>query len=314
MNLKLLKKSLYCSFLFWGGTLIAQQDSQYTQYMYNPIIINPAYAGSRGVMSIFGLYRAQWVGLDGAPKTGAASIHTPISDTNVGIGLSFVNDRIGPSDETNIAVDISYTVPVSERYKLAFGVKAIANLLNVDYTKLNIYNPSDPRFQSNVDNKFSPNIGTGAYLYSDNTYIGLSAPALLQTKHFDETADYNTSSSFVAKEQIHYYLMGGHVFDLAYNLKFKPSALVKMTQGAPLQVDLSANFLFSEKFTAGVAYRWDAAVSALVGFQVTDGLFIGYAYDAETTRLANYNSGSHEVFLRFELFKSYDKIISPRFF
>ena len=87
-----------------------------------------------------------------------------------------------------------------------------------------------------------------------------------------------------------------------------------MTQGAPLQVDLSANFLFSEKFTAGVAYRWDAAVSALVGFQVTDGLFIGYAYDAETTRLANYNSGSHEVFLRFELFKSYDKIISPRFF
>lgn len=221
---------------------------------------------------------------------------------------------LGPSNETNLAVDMSYTIDVSYRYKLAFGVKASANLLNVDYTKLNIYDPSDPRFQDNIDNKFSPNIGTGVYLYSDNTYVGLSAPALLQTKHFDGSSNYSGSSSFVAKEQIHYYLMAGHVFDLDYNLKFKPSALVKMTQGAPLQVDLSANFLFNEKFTAGVAYRWSAALSALVGFQVSDGLFIGYAYDAETTKLANYNSGSHEIFLRFELFKSFDKIVSPRFF
>ncbi|KFF11427.1 PorP/SprF family type IX secretion system membrane protein [Flavobacterium hydatis] len=312
--MKTLNIKLLILILFTCNYISAQQDSQYTQYMYNPSIVNPAYAGSRDVMSIFGLYRAQWVGLEGAPKTGTLSLHTPIENSKVGLGFSLVNDRIGPSDETNFAADISYTIDVSYRYKLAFGVKANANLVNIDYTKLDIFDPSDSRFQENVINKFSPNVGAGVYLYSDNTYVGLSAPALLQTKHFDGSVNYDGSSTFFAREQVHYYLMAGHVFDLDYNLKFKPSALVKMTEGAPLQVDLSANFLFNEKFTAGVAYRWSAALSALVGFQVSDGLFIGYAYDAETTKLANYNSGSHEVFLRFELFKKFDKITCPRFF
>ncbi|OXB08391.1 hypothetical protein B0A81_08720 [Flavobacterium plurextorum] len=306
MNIK--KIGLLIIIVLTSNYMSAQQDAQYTQYMYNPTVINPAYAGSRDVMSIFGLYRTQWVGLEGAPKTGTLSMHTPIENSRVGLGLSLVNDRIGPSDDTTLAADISYTIDVSYQYKLAFGVKGSANLINVDYTKLDIYDPSDPRYQQNIDNKFSPNVGAGVYLYSDNTYVGLSAPALLETSH------YNGMSTYVAKEKIHYYFMAGHVFDLDYNLKFKPSALVKMTEGAPLQVDLSANFLFNEKFTAGVAYRWSAALSALVGFQVSDGLFIGYAYDAETTKLANYNSGSHEIFLRFELFKKFDKIVSPRFF
>lgn len=306
MNIK--KLGLLIIMVLTSNYMSAQQDAQYTQYMYNPTVINPAYAGSRDVMSIFGLYRTQWVGLEGAPKTGTLSMHTPIENSRVGLGLSLVNDRIGPSDDTTLAADISYTIDVSYQYKLAFGVKGSANLINVDYTKLDIYDPSDPRYQQNIDNKFSPNVGAGVYLYSDNTYVGLSAPALLETSH------YNGMSTYVAKEKIHYYFMAGHVFDLDYNLKFKPSALVKMTEGAPLQVDLSANFLFNEKFTAGVAYRWSAALSALVGFQVSDGLFIGYAYDAETTKLANYNSGSHEIFLRFELFKKFDKIVSPRFF
>lgn len=306
MNIK--KLGLLIIIVLTSNYMSAQQDAQYTQYMYNPTVINPAYAGSRDVMSIFGLYRTQWVGLEGAPKTGTLSMHTPIENSRVGLGLSLVNDRIGPSDDTTLAADISYTIDVSYQYKLAFGVKGSANLINVDYTKLDIYDPSDPRYQQNIDNKFSPNVGAGVYLYSDNTYVGLSAPALLETSH------YNGMSTYVAKEKIHYYFMAGHVFDLDYNLKFKPSALVKMTEGAPLQVDLSANFLFNEKFTAGVAYRWSAALSALVGFQVSDGLFIGYAYDAETTKLANYNSGSHEIFLRFELFKKFDKIVSPRFF
>ncbi|MDA6071052.1 type IX secretion system membrane protein PorP/SprF [Flavobacterium sp. AC] len=312
MNIKNIR--LLIIIVLTSNYMSAQQDAQYTQYMYNPTVVNPAYAGSRDVMSIFGLYRTQWVGLEGAPKTGTLSMHTPIENSRLGLGFSLVNDRIGPSDETNLSLDISYTIDVSYQYKLAFGVKGSANLINVDYTKLDIYDPSDARFQQNIDNKFSPNVGAGIYLYSDNTYIGLSAPALLQTKHFDGSVNYNDSATFFAGEQVHYYLMAGHVFDLDYNLKFKPSALVKMTEGAPLQVDLSANFLFNEKFTAGVAYRWSAALSALVGFQVSDGLFIGYAYDAETTKLANYNSGSHEIFLRFEMFKKYNKIVSPRFF
>lgn len=290
----------------------AQQDSQYTQYMYNTTVVNPAYAGSREAMSIFGLHRTQWVGLDGAPVTNNFSIHTPINGSNVGLGLSVVNDRIGPSDQNNVAVDFSYTINTSERYKLSFGLKASANLLNVDFTKLNIYNPGDPRYQDNIDNKFSPNIGAGIYLHSDNTYFGLSAPYLLETNHFDESV--NNVTSFVAREKTHYYFIAGHVFDLNSNVQFKPSVLTKIVQGAPLQVDLSGNFLINEKFTAGLAYRWDASFSGLVGFQVSESWFIGYAYDMDATRLVTYNSGSHEIFLRFELFKKNDRIISPRFF
>lgn len=290
-----------------------QQDAQFTQYMYNTINVNPAYAGSRETMSIFGLHRTQWVGLDGAPVTNAASINTPINGSNLGIGVSVVNDRIGPSDENNIAVDISYTIHTSDRYKLSFGLKGTANLLNIDFTKLNQYDKNDYVFETNIDNKFSPNIGAGVYLHSDNTYIGLSAPQLLETKHFDRYAG-SGSNSHVAKENINLYLIAGHVFDLSYNVKFKPALLTKYVQGAPLQVDVSGNFLINEKFTAGIAYRWSAALSAMVGFQVTNSWFIGYGYDLDTTRLGNYNSGSHEIFLRYELFNKYDKMISPRFF
>ena len=301
-------------FIIGLESMYSQQDSQFTQYMYNTVNINPAYAGSRGVMSIFGLYRNQWVGLDGAPVTSTASLNTPIGNSNVGLGLSFINDRIGPSDETSISADVSYSIPTSESWKLSFGLKATANLLNVDFTKLNIYNPADPRFQNNVDNKFSPNIGAGIYFHSNKSYIGLSVPNFLETKHFDESASINNSASFVAKERMHYYAIAGHVFDLSPSIQFKPAALAKVVQGAPLQLDLSGNFLFNEKFTVGAAYRWSAAMSAMVGFQASENWFIGYAYDMETTKLADYNSGSHEIFLRYELFNNYDRVVSPRFF
>lgn len=301
-------------FLLGFEMMYSQQDSQFTQYMYNTININPAYAGSRGVMSIFGLYRNQWVGLDGAPTTMTGSLNTPIGNSNIGLGLSVISDKIGPSDETSISADVSYSIPTSDTWKLSFGLKATANLLNVDFTKLSIYDTSDPRFQNNVDNKFSPNIGAGIYLHSNKTYFGLSVPNFLETKHFDESASINNSASFVAKERMHYYAIAGHVFDLSPSIQFKPAVLAKVVQGAPLQLDVSGNFLFNEKFTIGAAYRWSAAMSAMVGFQATENWFIGYAYDMETTKLADYNSGSHEIFLRYELFNNYDRVVSPRFF
>jgi type IX secretion system PorP/SprF family membrane protein len=285
----------------------AQQDAQYTQYMYNTININPAYAGTRGVLSVFGLHRTQWVGLDGAPVTNAVSINTPINGTNLGMGLSFVNDRIGPTDENAISADISYTVKTSETFKLSFGVKATANLFNLDVNKLNPADQGDPRFQD-FNNNFTPNIGAGAYLHSDEMYLGLSVP------NFFETHRYDDNSVSINQERMNFYLIGGYVFDLSPSIKFKPAFLVKAVEGAPLQTDLSGNFLFNDKFTLGVAWRWDAAVSAMAGFQATEGLFIGYGYDLETTKLSNYNSGSHEVFLRFELFNKFNKVTSPRFF
>lgn len=290
-------------------TVFSQQDAQYTNYMYNTMAINPAYAGTRDVLSIFGLHRTQWVGLDGAPVTNNFSLHTPLKNSNMGLGLSFVNDRIGPSDENTISVDFAYRIPMSENSTLSLGLKATANLLNVDYTKLNIYDPTDVQFQNNVDNRFSPNFGAGAYWYSDKYYLGLSVPNFLETKHYDD----NNSSS-LARERMHYYFMGGYVFDIGGDFKFKPAFLSKFVSGAPLQVDLTANFMYNEKFILGAAYRWDAAVSLLAGFQITNKLLIGYSYDMETTKLANYNSGSHEIFLRFELFNKMEKVYSPRFF
>jgi type IX secretion system PorP/SprF family membrane protein len=311
---KIMKTKIFLFMLIFSNIdIYSQQDSQFTQYMYNTININPAYAGSRGVMSVFGLYRNQWVGLDGAPVTMTGSFNTPITNSNIGFGLSVIKDEIGPSDETSISADISYSIPTSERFKLSFGVKATVNLLNIDFTKLNIYIPTDPLFQNSVDNRFSPNVGAGLYFHSDKTYLGLSVPNILETKHFDQSNTSN-SASFIATERMHYYFIAGHVFDLSPSLQFKPAVLTKMVQGAPLQVDVSGNFLINEKLTLGVAYRWDAAVSAMAGFQVNDSWFIGYGYDLETTKLGNYNSGSHDIFLRYELFQNYDRVISPRFF
>ncbi|MBE16302.1 MAG: hypothetical protein CL867_08620 [Cytophagaceae bacterium] len=293
----------------------AQQDPQYTQYMYNTVAINPAYAGNRGVTSIVGLHRSQWVGLEGAPRTQSLSIHSPIGEGKVGLGLSIVNDGLGPADETYIGVDFSYTVNTSDEGKLSFGLKGGGHILNVDFTKLNLLNPNDPRFSQNIDNKFSPIIGAGVYYHTNNFYAGLSVPNLLQTDHFNEGNNSN-SSSFIAEERIHYYGILGYTFDVSEDLKFKPSTLVKMVAGAPLQVDLTANALLYEKFHLGVAYRWSAALSALVGFQASDSMLIGLAYDRESTDLGDqvYNDGSFEVFLRFELFNQYDRMLTPRFF
>ena len=285
----------------------AQQDAQYTQYMYNTININPAYAGSRGVMSVFGLHRTQWVGLDGAPTTNTFSFNTPINNSNLGVGFSLVNDRIGPTSDNTISADISYTIPMNEVYKLSFGVKASGNIFNLDTDKLDPAQANDPNLQ-NFNNEFSPNFGAGVYLHSDKLYLGLSVPNFLQD------SKYNDNEVAVFQERMNFYFIGGYVFDVSPSIKFKPAVLTKMVTGAPLQVDASANFLFFDKFMLGSAYRWDAAVSVLAGFQATDGLFIGYSYDMETTQLRRYNSGSHEVFLRFELFNKVSKMVSPRFF
>lgn len=274
--------------------------------MYNTINVNPAYAGSRDLLSVFLLHRTQWVGLDGAPVTNNFSINTPLGETNFGVGLSFVNDKIGPTVENSIAADIAYFIPVSENFKLSFGLKGTANLFNLDVNKLTIYDQNDPQFQ-NLKSEFSPNLGAGLYLFSENTYFGLSVPNIF------ETASYDDNIIAITKQKMHYYFIAGHVFDLSENLKFKPAFLGKLVEGAPLQADITANFLINDKLTLGAAYRWSAALSGLVGFQISKSWFIGYGYDSETTHLSNYNKGSHEIFLRYEI-STTNRITSPRFF
>ncbi|TDO97795.1 type IX secretion system PorP/SprF family membrane protein [Flavobacterium sp. 245] len=295
--------------MFFSVVCSAQQDAQYTQYMYNTISVNPAYAGSRGVLNVFGLYRTQWIGLDGAPETSTFSVNTPLDNTKLGLGVSLVNDKIGPTVENTLSADLSYSIPTSDSFKLSFGIKATANLFNLDVTKLSFEDQGDEQFQD-LDNKFTPNIGAGVYWHSDRAYLGFSVPNFIETNRYD---DNNTA---IFKEKINYYLMAGYVFNLdkLEYIRFKPAILTKMVQGAPLQVDVSGNFMFYDRFVVGLAYRWSASVSAMAGFQVSKGLYVGYGYDHETTDLRRYNSGSHEIFLRFEFFNSFNKMISPRFF
>ena len=297
--------------LFSVTTLYGQQDAQYTQYMYNTVSVNPGYAGSRGHISIAALHRSQWVGLNGAPTTQTLNLHSPIGYRGVGLGLSIVNDKIGPTSETNLDIDFSYTVYTSTEGRLSFGLKASAHLLDVQFSLLDEYGIDD-LLRQDIDNKFSPNIGAGIYYHTDKFYAGLSVPHFLQTSHF---ASSSTSAS-TAKEQMNFYFITGYVWDLNTFLKFKPTLLTKVVQGAPLQVDLSANFMLNDKFILGAAYRWDAALSGMAGFQISNKFLIGIAYDKETTELgsAAFNDGSFEVILRYDFITTKGSLKSPRFF
>lgn len=302
--------------LFLQG-VYAQQDAQYTQYMFNTLSVNPAYAGSRGQLSFAGLYRAQWVGLEGAPETFTLNLHSPIRNSRLGYGISVVNDNIGDGvvQETYLDAVLSYTIDVAQDAKLSFGIKGGGNFLSLDFQRLRNFDEEVVQ-QDNIDSQFSPNFGLGIYYHTNKFYAGFSAPNILETEFFDNDANDANSINFLASERINFYFITGYVFDLNGNLKFKPALLTKAVGGAPLQVDISANFLFNDRFSFGAAYRWDAAVSALAGFQITEQIMLGLAYDRETTELGGtrFNDGSFEIFLRLELLKRFRKTISPRFF
>lgn len=293
----------------------AQQDPQFTHYMYNMNVINPAYAtDNEGVLNVGGLYRTQWVGAVGAPKTGTFFAHYPVAK-RVELGLSFVGDAIGDVvHENNIYADFAYVIPVSDNTKLSFGVKGGITLFDTDFTGFQYTSAiPDKAFESNISKNF-PNVGAGTYYFSDHYYLGFSVPNLLTTKHIERNDGVQTTGV----EAIHYFFTGGYVFDLNPSLKFKPAFMAKGVSGSPLALDVTANFLFNERFELGAGYRWDDSVSGLVNIYVTPTLRVGYSYDYTLSNLGNYNSGTHEIFLLFDLdmsrlsSKGYDK--SPRFF
>jgi len=308
-KVNIIKQFVALTALCFGVFSYGQQDAQYTQYMYNTVSVNPGYAGSRGHISIAALHRSQWVGLDGAPTTQTFNVHSPIGYRGVGLGFSIVNDEIGPTSETNFDVDFSYTIWTSKEDRLSFGLKASANLLDIRFSELNQYT-TDPTLQQDIDNRLSPNIGAGVYYHTNKFYLGLSIPRLLETTHF-QGSDLST-----AKEQMNLYLITGYVWDLNEFVKFKPTLLTKVVEGAPFQVDLSANFMLNDKFILGAAYRWDAAFSGMAGFNVSNKFLIGIAYDKETTELGNatFNDGSFEVIFRYDFISTKNNLKSPRFF
>lgn len=283
----------------------AQQDPHYTQYMFNTMSVNPAYAGSKDHTVFNLLARKQWVNIDDAPQTQTFSYDTQVEHSGIGVGLNFINDKIGPAKEVYVDANVSYALQVNDYSFLALGLKLGTRVLNVDWSK-GKYEESDVVFDENIVNKFMPTLGVGIYYYTDQYYVGASISNVLETKHYD--ADKRN----VATEEKHLFLIAGYVFDLNRDLKFKPTVLAKGTMNTPLSVDVSANFLYQEKFSGGVSYRWNDSVSAMLGFQVTENLNIGYAYDLTTSNFRNYNSGSHELMLRYEILNG--AMRSPRFF
>ncbi|SDH33102.1 type IX secretion system membrane protein, PorP/SprF family [Winogradskyella thalassocola] len=310
-------KKLYFTIAFALMILVsaqAQQDPQYTQYMYNMNVVNPAYAGSNEALSIGLLYRSQWIGITDAPKTATLSVHSPVGK-NVGLGLSVISDKIGPVEENNVYADFSYTLNLGGEHRLAFGLKGGATFQNIglfsDIGNGYVPDASDEAFSQNTSNTYL-NIGAGAFYYSDNYYVSLSVPNMLKSTYLDVT---NNGQQFeYGSEVLHYFLSAGYVFDLSANTKFKPSFLVKSAFNAPTSLDLSANFLFHDKFEVGATYRLDDSVGAMANFAVTPDIRIGYAYDYTTSDLNIKSSGSHEIMLLFDLNFSKKVSISPRFF
>lgn len=283
----------------------AQQDPQYTQYMYNMAMLNPAYAGSADNISLGLLYRNQWTGFSDAPQTGTFFGHSPVGNA-LGLGLSVISDKLGPVTETNIYADVSYTLKLSNDHRLAFGIKAGATFHNIGLAGLDLIDEGDPFFQ-NV-NSVTPNLGAGFFYYSDVYYVSLSVPNLMSSVHLD------ANNNQIGSETQHFFLTAGYVFNISETIKLKPSFLIKSAFNAATSFDLNANALFFEKFEIGTSYRLDDSFSGLVNFLITPNLRIGYAYDAVTSGIYNYAPASHEVFLLFNINLPRKTLVSPRFF
>ena len=313
MIIKNLKYTLLGFLVLTGLFSMAQQDPQYTQYMYNMSVINPAYATEGEDINVGALYRTQWVGTVGAPNTGSLFVHVPLQE-KIQVGLSIINDQIGNVvNETNVYADFAYILSLGSKTKLSLGVKAGASFFNTNFNDF-IYSDvlPDPAFANNLSKTF-PNIGAGAYVFGANYYVGFSAPNLLNSKHLER------DSGILANgvEEIHFFLTGGYVFELNEQLKLKPAFMTKAVSGAPLSLDLTANLLINNVLEVGAGYRFDDAVTGLANFRITPSMRIGYAYDYTLSNLGRFNSGTHEIMILFDInkignSKGYDK--SPRFF
>jgi type IX secretion system PorP/SprF family membrane protein len=288
----------------------AQQDPQYTQYMYNLNVINPAYAGSKESLSITALYRSQWVGIADNPETFTFSAHSPIGE-KVGLGISAIKDQLGPVSESNIYADFSYTIDLGSALQLAFGIKGGVTLHEVGLSALELQDPNDPFFSEDVQRTY-PNIGAGAFLYGENFYVSLSVPNFIESVHLDETIDGEVIK--FGDETSHLFTTAGYIFQLGENIKLKPSAMVKIAFDSPISWDTNLNALFYEKFELGASYRFDDSYSALVGFQINPNLRIGYAYDHVISDIKAIAGSSHELILTWDVYFKKRALRSPRYF
>lgn len=301
--------------IMMGGYSYSQQDAMYTHYAYNTLTINPAYAGSRDAVTITALHRSQWVGFDGAPQTHTLTLHSPLFNKQLGGGISVVNDQIGPTRTTSVYGDLAYIIDLGKNSNLSFGIKGGINQFNARLSGLKITDQSDITFQGQVQNLTLPNCGFGVYYYSPKWYAGISVPKILEN---DVLRESNNGHAYVGSEKRHFYFIGGNItkFKGASWLQLKTSSLVKLTGGAPIEVDLTSSIIIHNKLETGVMYRTNDAFGVLLGYNASKQLYLGYSFDYSFgNKTFKFNSGSHELILRYDLFVSKQrKIRSPRYY
>jgi len=288
----------------------AQQEPQYTQYMFNTVSVNPAYAGTRNAMNILLLSRLQWTGMTGAPRTYDFTIHTPLNSYQMGLGLSVVSDTYGPVNNYYINVNYAYRVSLNEKLVLSMGIKGGIYNYDVNLSKLNV-GESDVAFNTDVQQRLQPNAGVGLYLYSDDFYVGASVPKLINT----ELSKERVAASSLGELKQHFFVMGGYVFDVNKDFKFKPSMLTKVVQGAPPSIDVTAQGLIKDTYWIGASYRIGDAVALIANLRLNSQLMVGYSYDITTSDLNSYGGGSHEIIVSYD-FDGFlkNKVKSPRYF
>lgn len=304
--MKTLKAIIVIVIALVGFNTIAQQEAQFTQYMDNTLFVNPAYAGSNGALNATAIHREQWVGIEGRPRSTTFSLHTPLKYESIGVGATIVNDVVGPIQQTQFYADFSYTLKFNNSPgKLSFGVKGGVNMLNSRTDQLGTTDPNDPEFIGNIQNQINPNFGAGVYYHAPAWFVGLSTPRILEA---------GIGSSITARERRHYYLIGGAVFDIARQWKLRPTTSIKITDGAPLSVDLSAAGIYNEKLWLGLTHRFGDSFGAFVQYQITPQFKAGIAYDQTITDLMSYNVGTYEVLLSYDFFWKDKGVKSPRYF
>lgn len=287
----------------------AQQDAMFTHYMYNTLGVNSGYAGSRDALTVTLLHRTQWLGFEGAPQTQTLTLHSPLKNDKLALGLSVINDKIGPTKNTSLYGDFAYRMKINEKAKLSFGIKAGLNMFSNTINDLATEESNDAAFEEN-ETSVSPNFGFGMYYSTDKMYVGLSAPRFLETKN---------SNGTVADRQ-HYFLIAGTVLNLSETVKLKPTGFMKVTAGAPIEGDITGTLIFNEKFRLGAMYRTGDALGLLLGLNITEQLDFGYSFD--WSYRSDWNSvenvmqrTSHELMLRYDfIYKNEDRIRSPRYF
>lgn len=294
--------------LGFSGSLLAQQDIQFTQYFDNTIAVNPAYAGSNGLLNATAIHREQWVGIDGRPRSTTFSLHSPLKYESIGLGFTAVNDIVGPIQQTAFYGDFSYSLNFKNSpAKLSFGIKAGLNLLNSRTDQLSTVDENDPSLVTNVLNQINPNFGAGIYYHAPKFFVGVSTPKIIEN---------SVSTNSAARERRHYFFIAGGVVNLTKDQKWKlrPTTMLKFTNGAPLAIDLSAAAIYNQKLWLGLAHRWGDSFGAFVQYQVTNQFKAGLAYDQTITELSGFNKGTYEVLLSYDFSFKKSGAISPRYF